>query len=928
MLKNSGYCKNVSGFSLIEVVVSLVLLAIIMLGYVVVTKVVSESSVFNKAKTNAMNMAEREIEDLISIKNYALLKVSTATLTIPESGYSSYIYDPSLAKISYSYGKRFKIYPLIERIDMTTRERAADQTQDTGIKRLSAHIFWEDGKKLRHYFSSVIVENPHNVTCGTINGNIVDTVTTNPVAGVRVSIKNQPFSEAYSDNLGDYVIECESGEVDLIAERRGYIKNTIENIDVQSASSVIQDIQLTPIGSGIAEGPSPYIPVPDHLVISAIYYEVYEDPAVDDKPIKYNIDVVELFNPTPDPVQLYSAGTPLFTLNAFYDDGAGTVINYDYVLSGLPSGDVFIDPMHYFLFMEGRNPSFNPVEWDKNVSPPVAIPEATMVYHPRDETISEYFFLPNQIVDFRFIYDIDGNGTMDEVIDSVFFDATFSSWPDDNYDFRWEHYFRKDRIERTAPPYGSVINDPDQNPIPTNYARCLDVDAPINYIPSLVNDTTINWTGMDWHSRIMLNYFWLHKHSDGPFPFNFINEGITKGWIRILDPLSDPVKAEDFLTPNWKIPNVAPGTWNVYIIGRCTTDYLWRKGYFRKSTTSNCNFENSIITVADGQTDYVLNPAGSEVVEYGMVELFDRSILWIKVTDTADVPLTGIIVLIRSSAEELQAKTSATGRCFFEVIRGQSYTVTANPGSFDPFYSEESNTVTSGSAIGEEVTASTLKLICSDGFFGFVKSYSGDPIPNVAVKAYDAGTTNVQATALTDSSGRFVIKGLPISSSFDIKAEPNWNLVTVMPQVQTVQSQSSMIGQMPKDFIIRDARITFTGRITNASGTPLDTGVLITASLVNISLPPEINQGELEYLGIPQPNMVYYPTCADGEGRFEIKVVYDPALEVAGSIPFFLYAWPIPIVTGANNRIDPDNLSNPLQISNSASAIEVNFVAN
>ena len=150
--------------SLVEVMVSVVIISVGVLGFVGSFSAMSRA--IQRSKTRTLSATPLTLEKLEVLKkiSYNRLLVSTVTAAASESGLGGFLYDavaypPESVTLG---GVTFTRRVLVEKVQVTGGSFAAlsPTAADTGIKRVTAHTIWQEDGVWQLYSASTLHSNP------------------------------------------------------------------------------------------------------------------------------------------------------------------------------------------------------------------------------------------------------------------------------------------------------------------------------------------------------------------------------------------------------------------------------------------------------------------------------------------------------------------------------------------------------------------------------------------------------------------------------------------------------------------------------------------------------------------------------------------------------------------------------------------------
>lgn len=255
---------------------SFTILAIGVLGFIGAFGTVSKSIHVSKTRAVANNLLQEKIEAMKNISYYRLV-VTTNAASATETGLPAFQYDPvggfyppeTMTVGDIAYTRRVFVQK-VSSVGGGGLTEFSHQDPDTGLKRITSYVIWQDAGKYRMQELQNIVNNPNRtMLTGTISGNV--TVSDSGMGGtgldsvVMVTQNASLFDRA--GTAGAYSFAVSGGTYTLQATKLGYFPVTRQNTYVAESGTFDWDPNLMKMTSGTVSGTA-YLR--DHLVISQV----------------------------------------------------------------------------------------------------------------------------------------------------------------------------------------------------------------------------------------------------------------------------------------------------------------------------------------------------------------------------------------------------------------------------------------------------------------------------------------------------------------------------------------------------------------------------------------------------------------------------------------------------------------------------------
>lgn len=283
-MKNHQALYNRSGVTLTELMITVSILSVAVLGLMATFGGIQKGIQTAKSRTIAANLCREKLEIL---KNHTYDRLlATRQTDLDTYGYDNTNFPPETALVSggISFGRYVKIMKVHEDAGRNIVE-LSPATPDDGLKKIEVWSEWKEGTETKRYTMSSLRENPGRVSQ---NGSISGVVYKSPggagteLSAAAVLVLDNPNWTTQTGAAGAYSLKTSTGAHTLRASKRGYFQ---AQAGVTAAPNATQNFTLSPRGSAAVFGQA-Y--TRDHLVISQIVTDTDT----------INSEYVELYNPT------------------------------------------------------------------------------------------------------------------------------------------------------------------------------------------------------------------------------------------------------------------------------------------------------------------------------------------------------------------------------------------------------------------------------------------------------------------------------------------------------------------------------------------------------------------------------------------------------------------------------------------------------
>jgi type II secretory pathway pseudopilin PulG len=872
LLRTTLRRKSVAGVTLVEVMVTVAILAIGVLAAIGSFRYLTVSIQGSKSRTLANNLAQEQIEKLKNLSYYTLL---VTTSPIPNNNFT-----PSLMYDSGNYAPATLLeggiaFTRATRVDFaykngTVITTATWSSDDTGLKLITTYVIWTDAAGPHYQEMHNLMANPAaNPLNATFSGTVTDGSTFGPIQGALVQILDNPDWFATTNAAGSYSFSVSQGSYTLQVSSSGYFGTTTNGyLSITSGQNYTQNFTMTKMSSGTVSG---YAFINNHLVISQVVASTGPGNA---------IEYIELYNPTTNAIFIgSSSGSPI------YDGESGNSMpSYIPVVWGRTNATKQARHLHYVNTTIPAN-GFYLISNTGNGSPATACAS----FGAGGATVT-----PDAC--WNHVYYTDP-GTNYHTLNC----ALSTTCSADQLDAGGVGLIQAAGLTGPAPTYvfsgswASYIVDK----IGWNQKSGLGNNAPSDSIEgTAINCTNNNGLGIgeqlvrqSWPTNVTLgagraydsdnnffNVFYFPSIFYAPYTSSNIYAPIsgtpaTGADIALNDGLSTggTCTASTYSTfwpvCRYSVTNVSTGTW---IMSISTGTYFLEVQTVTVTAGSFINVPNA--TTTPNWT--IATPANSnsallsDTTPYALIAGY--------VNGATGNPLSGITI----SGGGRSTTTSSTGRYFMSVSTGDMQ-LTANPANTNRAYTSQSYPLmglTAGTmyenASGGNQTWFTLSL--GGILAGYFQTGSNTPLPGRVAYVTPGGN---QATSGND--GHFYISN--ISTGTYVLAAALDPAETATPSSTTVILASTGTSTTISTFTITNGLSQITGQVL-ASTQPITTGVLVLASTATMtggtSSPPPSVYGGSGSLCSP----CYYSGSSDSSGQYTLYVR-------SSATPYKLYGW-------------------------------------
>ncbi|MFH1723113.1 MAG: carboxypeptidase regulatory-like domain-containing protein [Elusimicrobiota bacterium] len=299
MMRGGRSRRQQSGFTLIEVVVTMAVMSVVSLSLIAAQTQMSAAVTGGRETTIAMNLAEEKLEALKALPFYRV--AVTSTVALDDSFDPIVQYDPAFYPPEHIHAgsRMFERRTFVEKVDAPygTIENMGYPHPDTGLKRITVHVSWDrKGVARKVHVSSLKANQDREPLEKTVAGTVTDASTGLPVAGVNVAARRNPGWGAVTDVTGYYSFQATDNSMRLVGNKAGYYSYDSGTSFALGDGTTVWDFEMVRIGSRTVSGYAQHRP---GLVISQVcandngreYVELYNPSTfsitMSDKKVKY-----------------------------------------------------------------------------------------------------------------------------------------------------------------------------------------------------------------------------------------------------------------------------------------------------------------------------------------------------------------------------------------------------------------------------------------------------------------------------------------------------------------------------------------------------------------------------------------------------------------------------------------------------------------
>ncbi|OGS40559.1 MAG: hypothetical protein A2506_12935 [Elusimicrobia bacterium RIFOXYD12_FULL_66_9] len=799
-----------SGVTLVELMVSVVILSVGILGLVATFGGIQRAVQTAKNKTLASTLAQEKMQ-ILKQKNYYQVLITPdppaqQTDFSPSIPFDSVYFSSETILQGSVYFQRLT-YVQVAKENSGVIELLPAGTPDTGLKLITVTTIWTQGGEKKKQTLTSVLSNPNTVTANAIFTGTVKNAETNAL--INGALVNAAENMGWRDTAnvsGVYSIGLSPGNFTLVASAPGYFRKFVA-VTAEANVTTTQDFLLVPMSSGTVTGTAWYNP---DLVISQV---VAATNTICGDGALHDVEYITLFNPTTAAIDIGATGLSSGkSVNVAYVDENSTFdrtdtqFNLTHVSTFVPphAGYLIANATYFFLAGGWRT--------------------ADAYYKP---TVPDGFACANALYCDVIRNDRAGGIELTNAADGHDIDTV--GWDD---------------VNNSAPTH-------EDTPVDLSSVDGLATGSQIVRISSPTDAPT---------ATQLQEYGPAYDSGDNADDFSFrptvdveplcvstampIIAGVPAigAIISVNDGLSDPTTAyrvgAPVTTAEFVLTNVATGTWMVF---------LSKDGY---------GLENDTVTIVASGSVYTF-PSSTTFLSSAVTQGFISG----QVTDVAGAPISPAITVSPGSAGADQTAAVANGRYFLRVSTG-SVGVTANPGSANVDYMSQSLSV----AVDAGEVVNDLDFILSQGgrITGFITRDGVNALPGIAIAALDgAGYSRDQQ--VSDISGYFTTVNVPTGTYTVTPALDSIETSAPASQAVTVAVGATVDAGT---FTITGSMGAITGTV-KVGGKPVSSGVLIVAApgTLSGSPPAMVALSSATLTGSP-----YYLVSSQEDGTYSLSV--------------------------------------------------------
>ena len=814
MLNHSLKRRCSSGITLIELMISAVILVVAALGVMGVFVYIAKSIQHSKCRGLASNLSQEQLQ-VLKQKNYYRVMVTTdtgfRTEFSPSVSYDRGYFPPeTILEGGINFTRLTFVEWAMEDSGVITTLPAS--SSETNLKLITVTTIWSVDSEFFKVQIRNVLSNPDAVVASSIlRGTVTSGIT--PLSNALITVTENTGALDSSDALGKYMMTVFPGNYNLSCVAQGYFTKTTP-VMVATNTSATADFNLVAMTSATVSG---YVWKNDHLVISQV---LGSSPSVSG----FDQEYVEIFNPTTWTWTVPGALGWSFQRESTQD---AAPINIEINYTGSPGTIV---PGGFYLF---ANTTTISLAWGDVTADAVW---ESAVGGPNETNFAPRFVTTSGSENFNIIT-VSDDGIASAAGGVRLFDiATGQLWDAVGWTGNGSHNPGAASYETTAYPQAIGLQ---RDELYARYASTGGVNG--SQGPAYdSNKNSIEWFG---------GTTWTPPRNTLSALFPIVSGTPAIGAsVSCNDGLSGAISAVASGSPPmalFSMPNVATGTWTVFV----------SSGMYAQ--------EISAVTVSASGTLWAPNAAtvpswpSAGRYEVYLTSTTDEGYISGTVKNSLSAAISPGIVVTNGSRTTTAATTN--GFYMLKSMPGP-FTVWANPSNTHGSYvsaSAPSIVVTAG-----QVTSGVNFILSQSGqITGFVTRDGINPLPGVAVTASNAASF-VEAEQVSGSDGRFRMANV---STGTFLIEPVLN----SGETVTPASASVVVGVganvWSATFTVRGALGNVHGTVQK-SGAPIRTGVMVIATTTTIAgVPPTLNFASLTGAG-------YYTASSNEDGTYSLDV--------------------------------------------------------
>ncbi len=804
--------------TLVEMMISLVILSVAVLGLIAAFGGVQRGIEMAKDKTLASNLAQEKMQ-IIQQQTYFSVVPTMTPASLPDG--TLYDTDTFPPETITEGGKTFTRYTYVQVIKQNngTLQVLPPTTPDTGLREITVDVEWQEGGETKKLVLNSVMANPDTVESNcAFSGAVTDAGTGLPIDNALVVVAENISWFNSTNAQGDYSIGLSPGSYNLVASAKGYFSDYLPDA-VAANQTVTANFSLTRMSSGVVSGTAWLDP---NVIISQV---VVSTPQSDG----FDVEYLDLYNPTEQDVSVSS-----ITLNyvSWYNnmecDNVQNYLNYASTADTvIPAGGFYLVANTATFTVDGTSVAAD--AYYASTAYQSCSPGAYQWTWPTTMEI-----MARSHSGTWWITDEATGNTLDA-----------AGWSDNGGTHSPSHCLGACFDTNGGLASGwELVRYSSQGFLSSSYGPAYKS-----------GDDSVDFTTSDVLAYPPFNSF----SSTQPVIAGVPAAGAV---ISATDGLSSPTTAYLVGSPpsaEFNLPNVATGTWTVYI------------------TSGLYELENDTVTIAATGSTYVF--PSSTTILYGTAT---GGFVSGEVTDVNGNPISvpSPIEISGNGSGGLVYADAHTGYYLLPVSTG-SVTVTANPNYANPDYISQSSAAISV-ALGEVASGVDFTLSQGGRLSGWVTRDGVNGLQGLTVNAVDSnGNTQDQET--TDVYGDFTTVNMATGTySIEVPLDTTESASPSSLSGTVAMGQTVFVGT----FTISGAMGTIEGSVSS-KGEPISTGVLIVVSTA--TTPVGLSSATLT------ENAVYTASSLE-DGTYSVSVRQSTAT------PYNIYAYyPVITSTGAVN---------------------------
>ncbi len=862
------------GFTLVDVMMTVLILTIALVGMMVAFPNISKSILVSKTRSLATTAAQEKLEEF---KNMAYYKIRVTTATVLDTRYTpSLEYDIGYyPKETFSTGGiSYERAVYVEKVQGSTGTftHVDWALPDVGMKRVTVYVIYNfegaagDTKKLT---MSTLVENPDRQQLNASLSGVTQSTSGAAIPSASIYASENPAFQTTSNAAGSYSFNVPAGTWTLVTSATGYFLNTSSSVFASSGTVTTKNLALYQRFLANVTG---YAFIQDHLMVTQVVSST-------DVAGSGEQEWVELYNPTTYQILIASRSSPASDFNIFYttvswidnnDSEPGPGNNGKYLI-GMPGGTSSV-----FSAFRSTSPY-----WTQNTST-ISVPPSHYFLVANKSTIT--FTTPSgnvqKIADAYYSGTRIDNSSAGGIRITGALGKSFngrSDWHDgvawksnssDNsptlvregsagYDLNSESGIDQGRVlvrsvfksSTTSDATSLTISKKNSSPFAAN---CFDRNE---------NGVKYN-SGSDWIEMSAASYFTtssgvvnsdfaMHPYSGTPAAGAIVtsNDGLSGAAF---------VQSHGSFT----LTNVTTGAWVVALVSATPTTTFYQEIYATVTVASPQGIPHSLST-----------PQWNLSVNFSSLSLTtSNGIIAGRVTGANGSGIGNITL----DALAQTAQTNSQGYYRLNIASG-SYTVGCNLVNVNVSYTQGSS-VPVVVELGQVKDNVDFTLISGGNLRGFVTSNGVDALPGYTLSLQRDGVEYKSAVSETD--GYFLMTNVStVSTSNPYSLDCITELGEATSPDLIVSTPTAGTTVFVGTFTVTAGFGTFTGTLT-VGGNKIDTGVILVAStqpIVTTSSGPAIDST------LTSGTTIYYFAASGSDGIYNMKVLGGPA--------YYLYGW-------------------------------------